>query len=211
MAARITLYLATNTENGKTYVGVTGHRDLRRRMSEHVYTARKGRLNGAFQKALRKYGRAKFTIAALAVFGAREEAFAAEIAYIAEHRPKYNSTTGGDGSRGHLVSKERRAQISEQHRGNNYRLGATHTSEVRERLREHGYRNFHIFAKYQSKGPAAQARRVRCLDDACEYASASEAARYYGVARSALIELCLRQKHRRTVGGRRFEYVEGVA
>jgi|LakMenEpi03Aug12_release.lakeMendotaPanAssembly.Ray.scaffolds.fasta_scaffold3465923_1 hypothetical protein len=34
MAARITLYLATNTENGKTYVGVTGHRDLRRRMSD---------------------------------------------------------------------------------------------------------------------------------------------------------------------------------
>jgi hypothetical protein len=170
-----------------------------------------GRLNGAFQKALRKYDRAKFTIVAVAVFATREEAFAAEIAYIAEHQPKYNSTTGGDGSRGHLVSKERRAQIAEQHRGNKYRLGATHTPEVCERLREHGHRNLHIFKRYQSMGPAAQARRVRCLDDGCEYPSASDAARQYGVARSALIEMCLKQKYRRTVGGLRFEYVEGGA
>jgi hypothetical protein len=46
--------------------------------------------------------------------------------------------------------------------------------------------------------------------DGFEYKSASEAARQYGVARSALIELCLKQKYRRTVGGFRFEYVEGI-
>lgn len=211
MSKPVTLYLVTNTLNGKTYVGVTSHKDLRRRMSEHVHAAHTRGLNGAFQRAIRKYGRVNFTIAALATYSTREEAYAAEIAYIAAHAPKYNATLGGEGSRGHAVSAELRAQISARHRGNKYRLGATHTPEVRERLREHGHRNFHVFKKYQSMGPAAQARRVRCLDDACEYASASDAARHYGVARSALIELCLKQKGRRTVGGFRFEYVEGAA
>jgi len=211
MSKPVTLYLITNGINGKTYVGVTGHKDLRRRMSEHVHAAYKRGLNGAFQRALRKYGRVNFTIAPLATYSNCEKAYAAEIAYIAEYAPKYNSTLGGEGSRGHVVSAEVRARNALRHRGNKYRLGATHTSEVRERLREHGHRNFHIFKKYQSMGPAAQARRVRCLDDNREYASASEAARHYDVARSALIELCLKQKYRRTVGGLRFKYVDGAA
>jgi len=211
MAEHITLYLITNRENGKRYVGVTGHKNARRRMSEHVYAANKGRLRGAFQKALRKYARTQFTIEAVAVYDTREEAFAAEVAYIAQHSPEYNSTLGGEGAKGHTVSAKQRARNSLRHRGNKYRLGATHTPEVRERLREHGRRNVHIFTCYQHLGPSASARPVRCVDDGREYKSASEAARHYDVARSALIELCLKQKYRRTVGGFRFEYVEGAA
>ena len=211
MPKLITLYLVTNTQTDKTYVGVTGHKELRRRLSEHFYAANKGKLNGAFQKALRKYDRLVFTITSLAVYETREEAFAAEIAYIAKHAPAYNSTKGGPGSCGHIVTSKLRKQISLQHKGNKYRLGATHTEEVRNRLREHAQRNIHLFKQYQDMGPAAQARRVRCLDDGLEYKSASDAARHYGVARSALIELCLKQKYRRTVGGFRFEYVEGSA
>lgn len=209
MAKIITLYLVTNTKNGKTYVGVTGHKNLRRRLSEHMYVANKEKLNGAFQKALRKYDRSFFTIIPLAVYETREEAFAAEIAYITKHNPVYNSTKGGPGSLKHIVTAKLRKQISHQHKGNKYRLGATHTDEVRNRLREHAQRNIHVFKQYQGMGPASQARRVRCLDDGLEYKSASEAARQYGVARSALIELCLKQKYRRTVGVFRFEYVEG--
>jgi group I intron endonuclease len=211
MAKLITLYLVTNTKNGKTYVGVTGHKELRRRLSEHVYTANKRKLNGAFQKALRKYDRSVFTIIPLAAYETRKEAFAAEIAYIAKHAPVYNSTQGGPGSPGHIVTSKRREQISIQHKGNKYRLGATHTDEVRNRLREHAQRRIHLFKQYQDMGPASQARRVRCLDDRLEYKSASEAARHYKVSRSALIELCLKQKYRRTVGGFRFEYIEGSA
>jgi group I intron endonuclease len=210
MAKIITLYLVTNTKTGKTYVGVTGHKNLRRRFSEHVYVANKKKLNGAFQKALRKYDRSFFTIVPLAIYETREEAFAAEIAYIKKHNPAYNSTKGGPGSKNHIVTSKMREQISRQHKGNKYRLGATHTDEVRDRLREHAKRNIQVFKQYQNMGSASQARRVRCLDDGFEYKSASEAARQYGVARSALIELCLKQKYRRTVGGFRFEYVEGI-
>ena len=211
MAKIITLYLVTNTKNGKKYIGVTGHKNLRRRLSEHVYVANKGKLNGAFQKALRKYDRSFFTIIPLTTYQTREEAFAAKIANIAEYAPSYNSTKGGPGSQAHIVTEKLRKQISLQHRGNKYRLGATHTDEVRERLREHAQRNIHLFEQYQNMGPASQARPVRCLDDGFEYKSASEAARHYKVSRSALIELCLKQKYRRTVGGFRFEYVEGSA
>ena len=149
MAENTTLYLITNAVNGKTYVGVTSHRNLRRRLSEHFSVARKNKLNGAFQRALRKYARENFSIAAIAEFATRAEAFAAEIKYIAEYNPPYNSTLGGEGAKGHKSSEKVKRKNAIVHRGNKYRLGATHTSEVRNLLKNHGYRNMHIFLKYQ--------------------------------------------------------------
>ena len=48
---------------------------------------------------------------------------------------------------------------------------------------------------------------IVCVDDGLIYESASAASRKYGIAKSALIELCLGQRGRKTVGGRKFEYV----
>ena len=90
------LYLVTNIMNNKTYVGVTRHKNLNRRMSEHAYAAGKNKLNGHFQRALRKHGRAAFKIELIKCFDSRESAFNAEIEYIALNKPTYNSTLGGD-------------------------------------------------------------------------------------------------------------------
>jgi hypothetical protein len=57
-------------------------------------------------------------------------------------------------------------------------------------------------------GPMKNSRKVLCLDDGKIYQSASEAARIYNVARSAVIELCLGKNNRQSVGGFKFKYVE---
>lgn len=202
------LYLVTNTLNGKKYVGVTTHTNARRRLSEHVYSAVKRNGNGAFYRALRKYGREVFEIVILQHYPSCHAALAAEVAYIAQHAPEYNSTKGGDAGNGGHISPSGRDRMRSAGLGNTYRLGSTHTSEVRAILRGHGYRNIAVFRRYSSLGPQKQAKRVRCLDDSSEWPSASAAARHFNVAKSSLIELCGGSRHRKSVGGLRFEYVE---
>jgi hypothetical protein len=60
----------------------------------------------------------------------------------------------------------------------------------------------------KATGPMKISRKVLCLDDGEIYPSASEAARIYNVAKSAIIELCLGKNNRKTVGGLKFKYVE---
>jgi len=59
-----------------------------------------------------------------------------------------------------------------------------------------------------SNGPSKLSRAVVCLSDGKKYPSASEAARQYNVARSAVVELCLKKNNRKTVGGLKFDYLE---
>lgn len=55
-------------------------------------------------------------------------------------------------------------------------------------------------------GPMSNAKRVICLDDGVSFESASAAAEFYNVSRSALIELCLGKNNRKSVGKKRFAY-----
>lgn len=201
------LYLVTNTVNGKMYVGVTTRANVNRRMSEHVCHAVRKDGNGAFYRAIRKYGRMVFKIEVIARYASAHDALAAEVKYISAHKPEYNSTRGGDAGNGGKFTTDGLRRISESKKGNIYRRGSTHTPEAIERLRQHGYEGIEKFRQYSALGPAAMARSVRCLDDGCAWPSASAAARHYSVAKSALIELCLKDPRRKTVGGRRFEYV----
>lgn len=58
----------------------------------------------------------------------------------------------------------------------------------------------------RASGPLRNARPVVCLDDGKFYESASAAARFYGVSKSAIIELCLGKNSRRAVSGKHFQY-----
>jgi hypothetical protein len=106
---------------------------------------------------------------------------------------------------------EHRAKIAAAlmgHPGSKAQTGRVRTDETKEKLRKAQFQPEIIaaWAERAKAGPAAMARRVLCLDDGKTYESASAAARAYGVAKSALIELCLGRKYRRSVGGRRFKY-----
>ncbi len=88
-------------------------------------------------------------------------------------------------------------------------MGKTHTESVKKLLSELA-REPEAAARwkqFRALGPAAYARRVMCSNDGRIFESATAAAAHYGVAKSALIELCLGQKQRRTVGGMHFKYI----
>ena len=55
-------------------------------------------------------------------------------------------------------------------------------------------------------GPAKTSRPVVCVDTGEIFPSASEAARYFGVCKSSVIELCLGKNGRKRVGGLVFRY-----
>lgn len=205
----VTLYLVTNSATGKTYAGVTNHANINRRLSEHFYAAKNSVHNGAFYRAIKKYGRNCFSIISISKYDNRQDAYAAEIKYIKNNKPKYNSTLGGDGARGHAADSRIAERNKELHLGNQYRLGKTHSHETRELLRKLAEQNIDKFKLYAALGPKSVSRKVICLTDGNVYESASAAARNYNVAKSALIELCLGHRGRKTVGGLQFEYVGG--
>lgn len=204
------VYLVTNALNGHGYIGFTT-KTADRRLKEHLYGARVRLHNGHFYRAIRKHGPEHFSVKVLRECRNVDEAIEWEINLIASMRPRYNSTLGGDGQRGRPLTEGGKAKIAAANRGNSYRLGKSHSAETRKALAQAGRKNLDIFRQYQAMGPAAQARQVVCVDDNRVFESASAAARFYNVSKSALIELCLRSPRRKSVGGLRFEYTDRSA
>jgi len=203
------LYLATNRVNGKRYIGVTSV-DLGLRRRWHVGYASKAGSIAAFPAAIREHGIESFEFTVIGTVTTREAAIAEEVRLIGEMKPEYNSTRGGDGPIGRIMSDEMRKKIGDSKRGNIYNLGKERSDATKERLRVIGVEFRDEWLKRSHLGPEAISRSVKCLDDGTIYPSASAAARAYGVARSALIELCLGKRGRKTVGGHRFQYVEAI-
>ena len=94
---RFIVYVVTNVANGHRYVGYTAV-GLARRKYAHFGKARsKERGCPKFHNAIRKYGEAAFAWQIVASFNNMGEALAEEIRLIAELRPEYNLTAGGEG------------------------------------------------------------------------------------------------------------------
>jgi group I intron endonuclease len=202
------LYLITNALNGATYVGITTRIDVMKRFNEHFYAARQKTDEGKLHRAMRKYPKEAFSVCVIAYYFDVEDAKAAEIQYIAENKPEYNSTLGGDGRLGGTMSKAAREKIKKLHTGNKYRLGKTHTEEVKRTLAELGHKNIERFQKFQHLGPLSIKKRVRCIETGEEWSSIKEASAAKKIARSSIAEVCLKRPWRKTAGGLRFEFVE---
>lgn len=201
------LYMFTNVLNGKRYIGVTTQR-LVVRTQQHFAAAKRCANNGAFYRAIRKYGRDAFRVEVIGECKTAADGLKEEMRLIALLKPEYNSTAGGESKA--PLSAAGRAKLVARHKGNSYHLGKSHSPETKARLRDLAIENMDIFRQFQALGPKASSRPVLCVDDGRIYESASAAARSYGVCKSAVIELCLGQKFRRTVGGRRFTYRDQV-
>jgi group I intron endonuclease len=201
------LYKIVNLSSGKFYVGVTC-RDISTRFNEHLSTAKccLG-IQSHFYRALRKNGRKGFSIELIFEVDDRVQAMEAEIRLIAELKPDYNSTLGGDGTAGHTLSAEAKEKIANANRGNKYCLGKKHTQETKNRLREIGLSLRDEWAKRAHRGPEALRKAVVCLNDGSVYASASAAAKTHGLSKSLVIEVCLRDPRRLMAGKKVFRYV----
>lgn len=120
------IYIATNTMNGKVYIGKT--KNLHRRIIEHKGHAKKD--GGEFHKAILEYGFDKFKFDVLE-YCEDDASDAREIFYIAKFRSElgvsnvYNITKGGIGGQTHDM------------RGvNNPQYGRKWTDEEKQRVRE---------------------------------------------------------------------------
>lgn len=102
------VYLCRNTKNAKTYVGIT-RRSLRRRIAEHLSSARTLGLRGhAFHRALHRYGKDAFRWEVLEESVPEEEVDEREIFFIRQYgsygRAGYNLTRGGRLARNSLAN-----------------------------------------------------------------------------------------------------------
>ena len=102
------IYMATNTVNGKRYIGATRCGIVKRSNRHFKDARRKTRDCPRFYDAIRKYGRDVFDWAVLSTLLTAEEMFKEEERLIALLKPEYNIASGG------LIftSKEKQAQIS---------------------------------------------------------------------------------------------------
>ncbi len=96
-----TVYLVTNTVNGKRYVGMTG-KSAAERWADHQHAA-KSNSRYLLHRAIRKHGAEAFEVEELAVAFCAETAFQLERTLVAMldtygwGKPGYNMTAGGDG------------------------------------------------------------------------------------------------------------------
>jgi group I intron endonuclease len=204
------IYIIINIINGKRYIGVTTLKNLESRLRQHFYSAKNYRNNGHFYRAIRKHGEKVFIINKLKACASATEGLAEEVRLIKELKPEYNSTAGGTGRLNGYISEEGRQRIRAAQLGIKRRLGAILTPEARARISKAQETPEAIgrWNLYRSMGPKSSSRRVLCVSDNSIYESASAAAKKYQVCKSAIIELCLGKRGRRTVGGLKFRYLE---
>lgn len=107
------VYLVTNSNNGKRYVGITTL-GVQERWKGHLRAAEKG-AELRLSRAIRKHGVDAFALSVLQECTDVEALKLAEQRWIAELGTfvnGYNMTLGGDGTWGHICSPETRAQMS---------------------------------------------------------------------------------------------------
>ncbi len=128
------VYIATNTINGKQYVGKTVHTMEFRKRGHESGLDRKS--NYVFKRALKKYGVEAFTWKV--VLESDDEIFLnkMEVYLIKNKRTKsphgYNMTDGGEGTKG--MAEESRKRISESMQGNTRFAGKVCSPEHRAKI-----------------------------------------------------------------------------
>jgi len=130
------IYLITNIQNKKQYVGITKF-SLEERFSQHI---KRGFL---LTEAIQKYGHQKFSIELIEEVESAERAYELEQYYIKERDTKvpngYNLTNGGDGIFGWEASEEYRQECSERvkhlHKEKKVGMyGKTHSEETKKKI-----------------------------------------------------------------------------
>jgi group I intron endonuclease len=116
------VYKITNTVNGKIYIGKSVN--PKARWAKHISSAKLKPTNQFFylQASINKYGKDYFTLDIIDECESAEKAYNREVYWISHYNSNnrqygMNLTVGGDGSRGHVLSKEARDKISKANTG----------------------------------------------------------------------------------------------
>jgi group I intron endonuclease len=128
------IYLVTNKENGKVYVGQTCQ-PIKRRWIGHVSHANNSKRDGYLYRSMRKNGINAFEVNELTKVDSKEQANVFEKIWIVSLQANqrdfgYNMTLGGEGTPGLQVSDESREKMSV------FRKGRKHSEAHRQHLAE---------------------------------------------------------------------------
>lgn len=218
------VYMATNTVNGKRYIGIT-RKTLEARRLQHFAHARNDPRDQHFYRALRKYGAAAFEFTLLRQCDSYRSAQSAERGLIAQMRPEYNKTAGGEGVVGHRHNKETRRKMSAAKKGRSPWPTGQYPAEVRakiskaSRARRGTYNHSEAIKAVirQNARLANEARRrpVICLTDWLAFPSLHEAEAYYGLNYVLIGHYCRGAKNQRNADrfgrkGLEFAYVKDI-
>ncbi len=123
------VYKVTNTENGKSYIGITS-RSTEERWKEHLSRAKNGLRNSRIYAAIRKYGVEKFEVTTIDQVDCEDSVRELEKKYIQKfdsYKNGYNCNFGGHGfltfpddirkkiseaQKGKVISKETKKKMS---------------------------------------------------------------------------------------------------
>ena len=218
------VYMATNKVNGKRYIGLT-RTGLELRKQRHFAHARNGRPQH-FVRAIRKYGEEAFEFVTLEKCESYKAACEAERRFIAELKPEYNKTAGGEGILGHRHNAATRRKMSAAKKGRAPWAKGECPAEVRAKLSaaKLGYRydrakmtDAHKNAIHANrlKGNAARRRPVICLTEWRQFPGLTEASQHYGLSGTMIGLYCRGSQQRctRDKWGRRgleFAFVEDI-
>lgn len=199
------VYKATNALNLDFYIGLTCQYLCQRR-SKHRALALNKNSPTHFHRAIRKYGWESFSFEVVAEFKNYDDAKAEEIRLIAELRPAYNMTKGGDGSVGYKHTPEMCKEFSRRNTGRpGFWKGKKLPPHVVEMMRARGKKNPNK-ERILKCGPKSIRRAVVCLDDGAEYESIAAAAMHYGVNSSQVSQVCGKNPIRVSAGGLVFRF-----
>ncbi len=168
------VYLATNMANGKRYVGFTSVGLDSRRAQHHKQAFGSEKRATRLHAALRKYGRDAFVWTVVAVLDTAAEGFAEEIRLIAELKPEYNVSAGGEGVLG-LPAYNRKPVtcltdgkmfVSATAAGKHYGLGQTAVFEICSGKYRSAANKLHFIWGDIEYSSIDRARLIREIEDA---------------------------------------------
>jgi group I intron endonuclease len=134
----ITIYLITNKNNGKYYVGQTSQRATVR-LKNHINSAKIGRGCKRLRNSIIKHGSEAFVIQELATAKDDKEANSLESLWIwalnsTNESVGYNLSVGGKAPRGFKWDKESREKLSKTNLGNKHSKGIECSSEKKQKI-----------------------------------------------------------------------------
>lgn len=169
------VYLATNSVNGKRYIGVT-RKPLHMRMYQHHYAAKNGS-SMVFAKAIRKHGKDAFSFEILQEVETYKEALNLERQLISSLKPEYNTAAGGIGPSGVKWSKSRRDKML-------VSLKASWTPERKESASKDAKARVtpesRAWARLRLK-PPVKFKPIICLNDGLKFEGIKHAEAHYGI------------------------------
>lgn len=189
-----TVYLVTNKTNGKRYVGIT-QGTAEKRWAAHRKRA-KHKPSTTLHWALRKYGEANFSCVDIASCLELGSAAKVEREIIAELKPEYNQTAGGEFS---VWTIERRERANRALRGRS--LSAASRRKISEAKKGKPPSAAAIAATI-----SARSLPVECIDTGQIFSSIRSAALALGLHETHVGAVC--NGNAKTTGGLRFGFIE---